>query len=140
VIGQFAAFDHWRQRIVLVDNVVVPEPSEGADHQAAVATAYEQACVRLADLAADCARSRSGEMVPAPLEGEEPAEASRTMSSDEYRAAIEVAKEYITAGDIFQVVLSQRFDLQLDADPFDVYGPCGCSTRARISTFCGSPR
>ena len=24
VIGQFCAFDHWRQRIVLVDNVVVP--------------------------------------------------------------------------------------------------------------------
>ncbi len=25
VIGQFAAFDHWRQRISLIDNVVVPE-------------------------------------------------------------------------------------------------------------------
>ena len=49
------------------------------------------------------------------------AEASRTMSSEEYRAAIAIAKDYITAGDIFQVVLSQRFDLQLDADPFDVY-------------------
>ncbi|HEY3842922.1 MAG TPA: anthranilate synthase component I [Acidimicrobiales bacterium] len=121
VIGQFAAFDHWRQRIVLVDNVVVPEPSEGADHQAAVAKAYEQARVRLAELAADCARTRSGEMVPAPRDGEEPAEARRTMSSEEYRAGIEVAKDYITAGDIFQVVLSQRFDLQLDADPFDVY-------------------
>jgi anthranilate synthase component 1 len=35
--------------------------------------------------------------------------------------AVGVAKEYITAGDIFQVVLSQRFDLDLDADPFDVY-------------------
>ncbi len=32
-----------------------------------------------------------------------------------------VAKEYIRAGDIFQVVLSQRFDLDLGADPFDVY-------------------
>ncbi|MDQ3978312.1 MAG: anthranilate synthase component I family protein, partial [Actinomycetota bacterium] len=37
-----------------------------------------------------------------------------------YRA-VEVAKEHIRAGDIFQVVLSQRFDLDLDADPFDVY-------------------
>jgi anthranilate synthase component I len=32
-----------------------------------------------------------------------------------------VAKEYILAGDIFQVVLAQRFDLDLGADPFDVY-------------------
>jgi anthranilate synthase component 1 len=31
------------------------------------------------------------------------------------------AKEYIRAGDIFQVVLSQRFDVELDANPFDVY-------------------
>ena len=35
--------------------------------------------------------------------------------------AVEVAKEHILAGDIFQVVLSQRFDFDLDADPFDVY-------------------
>jgi anthranilate synthase component 1 len=34
---------------------------------------------------------------------------------------VEVAKEYIRAGDIFQVVLAQRFELDLEADPFDVY-------------------
>src|SRR5207302_4939200 len=39
----------------------------------------------------------------------------------DYKRAVEVAKEHIVAGDIFQVVLSQRFDLDLDADPFDVY-------------------
>ena len=38
-----------------------------------------------------------------------------------YQQAVEVAKEHILAGDIFQVVLAQRFDLDLDADPFDVY-------------------
>ena len=32
-----------------------------------------------------------------------------------------MAKEHIVAGDIFQVVLAQRYDLDLDADPFDVY-------------------
>jgi anthranilate synthase component 1 len=121
VIGQFAAFDHWRQRIVLIDNVVVPHPETST--AAELATAYEAACARLVELAADCARTRAGagEMVPAPREGAESAEATRTMSSEEYQAAIAVAKEHITAGDIFQVVLSQRFDLDLDADPFDVY-------------------
>jgi anthranilate synthase component 1 len=34
---------------------------------------------------------------------------------------VEAAKEYIRAGDAFQIVLSQRFDLDLDVDPFDVY-------------------
>ncbi len=127
VIGQFAAFDHWRQRIVLIDNVVVPGAGAGAGSAgqdvdpALVAAAYRDACTRLEELARDCARSASGEMVPAPLDGLEPAAVTRTMTSDEYMAAIGVAKEYIVAGDIFQVVLSQRYDLELEADPFDVY-------------------
>jgi anthranilate synthase component I len=122
VIGQFAAFDHWRQRIMLIDNVLVPGSSTEAT-AAEVDSAYEAACARLVELADDCAHapSGSGQMIPAPRPGIESAEATRTMSSEQYQAAIAVAKEYITAGDIFQVVLSQRFDLQLDADPFDVY-------------------
>ena len=60
-------------------------------------------------------------MMPAPLPGIAAAEATRTVSSEEYQAGIESAKEYIRAGDIFQVVLSQRYDLPLEADPFDVY-------------------
>jgi anthranilate synthase component 1 len=43
------------------------------------------------------------------------------MGAETYCAAVEVAKEHILAGDIFQVVLAQRFDLELGADPFDVY-------------------
>jgi anthranilate synthase component 1 len=121
VIGQFAAFDHWRQRIALINNVVVPDPETST--AAELAAAYDGACAQLMELADDCARTRegAGEMVPAPRDGLGSAEATRTMSSAEYQAAIAVAKEHIAAGDIFQVVLSQRFDLDLDADPFDVY-------------------
>ena len=43
------------------------------------------------------------------------------MGSDLYARAVEVAREHILAGDIFQVVLAQRFDFDLDAEPFDVY-------------------
>src|SRR5688500_20411299 len=43
------------------------------------------------------------------------------MAGGAYHAAVDVAKEHILAGDIFQVVLAQRYDLELDADPFDVY-------------------
>ena len=123
VIGQFCAFDHWRQRIVLVDNVVVPDAPDGVVDTEAVAEAYQAACARLRDLAGDCGRSGPvwGEMVAAPPPGLERADASRTMTSEEYKAAIEAAKEYIRAGDIFQVVLAQRYDLALEADAFDVY-------------------
>jgi anthranilate synthase component 1 len=40
---------------------------------------------------------------------------------EQYEAAVRKAKEYILAGDIFQVVLSQRFQVPVTADPFDVY-------------------
>jgi anthranilate synthase component I len=126
VIGQICAFDHWRQRIVLVDNVVVPEAdASGVVDAEALADAYEAARARLQELAADCARPADGSdprpMVAAPRPGLPKAEARRTITSEEYKASIGAAKEYIRAGDIFQVVLSQRFDLELEADPYDVY-------------------
>jgi anthranilate synthase component 1 len=43
------------------------------------------------------------------------------MGGDHYRQAVEVAREHILAGDIFQVVLAQRFDIEGQLDPFDVY-------------------
>ena len=123
VIGQFCAFDHWRQRIVLVDNVVVPDAPDGAVDTEVAAQAYQAACTRLQALAADCGRPGpvSGELVAAPPPGLGRAEVARTMTAEEYMAAIEAAKEHIRAGDIFQVVLAQRYDLALEADAFDVY-------------------
>ena len=56
----------------------------------------------------------------APGDDELPAVHS-TMGSDLYARAVEVAREHILAGDIFQVVLAQRFDFDLDAEPFDLY-------------------
>jgi len=42
-------------------------------------------------------------------------------SQEEFEAAVAKAREYIHAGDIFQVVLSQRFSKTLNCAPFDVY-------------------
>lgn len=44
-----------------------------------------------------------------------------SMSSEAYRNAVLQAKEHIFAGDIFQIVLSQRFERRTFADPFEVY-------------------
>ncbi|HAM02378.1 MAG TPA: anthranilate synthase component I [Acidimicrobiaceae bacterium] len=115
VIGQVCAFDHWRQRVVVVDNVVVPPDEE------LWPAAHADACARLDDLAAEL-------FAPAadlPLDPPGPHDAlpatKRTMTREQFMDAVVVAKEHIRAGDIFQVVLSQRFDLDLDAAPFDVY-------------------
>ena len=115
LLGEVAIFDHWRQRIVLVVNVAL---HEGDDEEELRATASE----RLATLTADCFRPvpHRAEQVPSTVDPMD-LDVQRTMSSDAFCQAVAVAKEYITAGDIFQVVLSQRVDLVLDADPFDVY-------------------
>ncbi|KAI3695818.1 hypothetical protein L1987_78820 [Smallanthus sonchifolius] len=44
-----------------------------------------------------------------------------TMTPEEYKAAVLQAKEHILAGDIFQIVLSQRFERRTYADPFEIY-------------------
>ncbi|KAG8651448.1 hypothetical protein MANES_07G127900v8 [Manihot esculenta] len=43
------------------------------------------------------------------------------MTCEEYKGAVLKAKEHILAGDIFQIVLSQRFERRTFADPFEVY-------------------
>nr|AAU84989.1 anthranilate synthase alpha 2 [Camptotheca acuminata] len=43
------------------------------------------------------------------------------MTSEEYKDVVLQAKEHILAGDIFQIVLSQRFERRTFADPFEVY-------------------
>jgi anthranilate synthase component I len=47
--------------------------------------------------------------------------ASSNTTPDEYRAMVLRAKEYIAAGDIFQVVLSQRFEAPFPLPPFALY-------------------
>lgn len=43
------------------------------------------------------------------------------MTSDSYKEAVLRAKEHILAGDIFQIVLSQRFEYRTFANPFEIY-------------------
>ncbi len=118
VIGQLAAFDHWRQRVVLIDNVVIDPDGTEEDLQAAYAAAQE----RLDALAADCFRPVDHAPHLLPERTDPPGDLTRTMSDGLYEDAVRAAKEYVKAGDVFQVVLSQRFDLEdLGVPPFDVY-------------------
>ena len=50
-----------------------------------------------------------------------PVSIKSNMTKDEYINNVNKAKDYIVAGDIFQVVLSQKFTLECDLDPFELY-------------------
>ena len=117
IIGELAAFDHFRQRATLVANAWIPAEAAADD----LDRAYDEAVARLDQLALDGASPLDEPLLEPPdLDGELP-EVTSSMGSVNYGLAVGAAKEHILAGDIFQVVLAQRFDLQLDADPFDYY-------------------
>jgi len=114
MIGELAVYDHWRQRVTLISNVIVPA---GED----LRVAYDEAIASLDRLAADGARALDEPLMPLPDRDEALPSVTSSMSETEFCAAVETAREHILAGDIFQVVLSQRFDLDLDAEAFDLY-------------------
>ncbi|MCA8916356.1 MAG: anthranilate synthase component I family protein [Planctomycetes bacterium] len=77
---------------------------------------------------ADAARSLLAEVrtamalpIPALPEGGTYTEPAATISEPEFHAMVERAKEHITAGDIFQVVLSLAFEGETDLHPYQVY-------------------
>ena len=89
--------------------------------------AYDDACARIEAVLERIARAPEPGAALAPLEvaplppGSLPEPRSRTTQAD-YEAGVRRIQEYIKAGDAFQVVLSQRFDVpRQGVDPFDVY-------------------
>src|SRR5262249_46033820 len=111
------AFDHFRQRLYLIENVFLT-----GDDASTASDAYDAACARLDARVDELARPLPYVPSPPPAGDltELPAYTS-TMPGDVYHAAVEAAREHILAGDIFQIVLAQRFDLDGHHDPFDVY-------------------
>jgi anthranilate synthase component 1 len=117
IIGELAAFDHWRQRVTLISNAYVFGEPTDADLDAM----YDEAVARVDQLAADGASPLDEPLVDPPDPGDPLPEVRSTMGTHDYCAAVDAAKEHVFAGDVFQVVLAQRFDFDLDADPFDLY-------------------
>jgi anthranilate synthase component 1 len=124
VIGDLAVFDHWRQRVSLIANVMTGAADADAGDAGDAGdldAAYDRAVARIDRLAADGAQPLDEPLVDPPDPDDPPPEVGSSMPSRLYCDAVEAAREHILAGDIFQVVLAQRFELDLDADPFDVY-------------------
>jgi anthranilate synthase component 1 len=106
------AFDHVKQQVHLIANVFTGGKTEGleAEYRAALDEIEAMEAV-LQD-----------PIQPLPrLVASGNRELRSNMKKQEFEAAVERAKEYIAAGDIFQVVLSQRFEVGLSAHPFQVY-------------------
>jgi anthranilate synthase component 1 len=108
-----AALDHHEGTITLISNAVNWDDSpERVDAAYDAAVASLDAMTRGLQTAAPPTTAVYDRPKPQYL---------RRRSPEEHTAAINVAKEAIRAGEAFQVVLSQRFEMTTDADPLDVY-------------------
>lgn len=108
------AFDHVRHQIHLVVSADVRERKPRP--------AYDAAVRELDRLHAQLTRGLRNQRIALEDRGNSKAikPTARTKKPDFLRA-VERSKEYIAAGDIFQVVLSQRLDFKPKAAPFEIY-------------------
>ena len=112
------AFDHAYGRLLLIANAAVDGTRPPAMPPLALPPSDAEA--RLDDLE----RRLAGPLPPAhPAPRPEPTDTAlrSNLTPEQYMASVSQAKEYIAAGDIFQVVLSQRFSRETSAEPFDIY-------------------
>jgi anthranilate synthase component 1 len=112
---ELAVLDHDNGSCLLVSNAF-PAAAASVDE------AYDDAVARLREMTAALAEPTpaSVAVIATPQETPELGFHSRTPAG-EYQRAVESALEAIRAGDIFQVTVSQRFEVATDADPLDVY-------------------
>ena len=104
------AFDHVKHRILIIANArVTPDEDLGA--------LYQFACAKLDFLERELERGLSH---PERHPGADPA-VSSNQTKETFEAGVRAIKEHIAAGDIYQAVLSQRFEADVTADPFTVY-------------------
>jgi anthranilate synthase component I len=104
------AFDHVQHRILIIANARVTADED-------LESLYQFACAKIQFLERELERSLSQTRQP---HGRK-LEVTSSYTKEGFEAHVRKAKEHIAAGDIYQVVLSQRFEAEVAADPFTVY-------------------
>jgi anthranilate synthase component 1 len=104
------AFDHVRHRILIIANARITADDD-------LESLYQFACAKIEFVERELDRPLSKPQCP----DRSAIEVNSNVSREEFEQMVRTAKEYIAAGDVYQVVLSQRFETRLGADPFTVY-------------------
>ena len=104
------AFDHVRHRILIIANARITGDEE-------LESLYQFACAKIGFVERELERTLSKPT----HNGAAPLDVTSNVSREQFESMVRTAKEYIAAGDIYQVVLSQRFESTVAADPFTVY-------------------
>lgn len=104
------AFDHVQHRILLIANARISGDED-------LKSLYQFACAKIEFLEGELDRALSLQRTT----GGEALKLVSNFSQEGYESIVKKAKEYIAAGDVYQVVLSQRFEAEVGVDAFTVY-------------------
>jgi anthranilate synthase component I len=104
------AFDHVQHRILLIANARISGDEE-------LRSLYQFACAKIEFLERELERALSSPKGSPSA----PIDLQSNFTQPAFEGIVRKAKEHIAAGDIYQVVLSQRFSAQVGVDPFTVY-------------------
>jgi anthranilate synthase component 1 len=104
------AFDHVKHRILIIANARVTADED-------LSALYQFACAKIQFLERELERALS-QVGPA---GRKAPEVRSNLTREMYEAGVRTIKERIAAGDIYQAVLSQRFEVKVEAEPLTIY-------------------
>src|SRR5437588_2086757 len=104
------AFDHVQHRILIIANARITADED-------LESLYQFACAKIQFLEKELERSLSRASATA----SNGLELCSNYTRERFEEQVRTAKEHIAAGEIYQVVLSQRFETRIGADPFTVY-------------------
>ena len=113
IIDTLLAFDRVKHTIQIISHVDLTE-SDNIDEAYAIATAKIDKQLNRLKASVSLPPVRA-------LHTSEPLPCESNMTRDEFKGMVQKAKEYIIEGDIIQVVLSQRFETELDLSPLQVH-------------------
>jgi anthranilate synthase component 1 len=104
------AFDHVKHRILIIANARVTADED-------LSALYQFACAKIQFLERELERGLS----QTPPGGRPAPDVRSNLTRETYEAGVRTIKERIAAGDIYQAVLSQRFEVKVEAEPLTVY-------------------
>jgi anthranilate synthase component 1 len=104
------AFDHVKHRILIIANARVTADED-------LSALYQFACAKIQFLERELERGLS----QPPAERRSAPSVESNVSRETFEAGVRSIKERIGAGDIYQAVLSQRFEARVAAEPFTIY-------------------
>jgi len=111
------AIDNLKGRAMAIATAKV----DGSASDAEVRAAYDQAVERAEALVEELRAAEGPDALELRPEPDADPAFTSNMTREAYEAGVERIREYIRAGDAFQVVLSQRLSMELEGEPFDLY-------------------